>query len=582
MLALRAEGIRSRADLPRNPTPLSRPAPDERCGKMAETKCALYCRVSTEKQAEDDKTSLEEQERVCREFAERQGWAVEKVYVDPGISGETIDERPAMRNLLIEAAGGKFGVVVAQHQDRLARGDDAFRQVGGVLKAAGVKFATPAGVLDLGMPADRFTFNIFAAVAAYENDRLKERMLGGKIARARRGVFAFNVEPYGYRWDTDTSRPVEDPEEIDVVREIYAMAADRRMTFREIAEALRAKRVPTRTQRRYRAARESGEKDPKARPPGRWHDSTVKGILTSTVYKGLWQTWPFNRGRADFTRQLIARLGLADDTEPRFAKAENVPPPAIDEDIWTRAQTARRDHRHKFTGRRVKRQFLLSGGMVQCECGSTMTAREPRPGCRYYGCNRALRARTADRCTVGYVSADALDGIVWAKVEELCSDPEAMQAVADETEREQAPRWRRELKGTEQELDGLGFERATVMAAFRKGEMPNAEYREHMDGIEWRRGELAAEKARLETILANAHGPEEAATRLGKVAELFGGKLPSLDLDGRRRVLRMLEVEVTVSAGGRVLVEWLGSAFLGDSSRYHPVTASNVRLCPAT
>jgi hypothetical protein len=41
----------------------------------------------------------------------------------------------------------------------------------------------------------------------------------------------------------------------------------------------------------------------------------------------------------------------------------------------------------------------------------------------------------------------------------------------------------------------------------------------------------------------------------------------------------MLELEVTVSEGGKVLVEWLGSAFLGDVSGVTPIKATT---CPTT
>jgi len=539
---------------------------------MAKQKAVVYRRVSSEQQADDKKTSLPEQERVCREYAERQGWEVIHVYSDEGISGETIEERPAVRNLLIEAAGGKFDVVVCQNQDRLGRGE--FEKIGGILKAAGVKFATPNGVLDLQMPADRFTFNIFAAVAEYEKERIRERMLGARIARAHRGEFAFPTDPYGFRWDAETGLPVPDEDELPNVLEMYRLASEQRLSYREIAEVLTARRVPCRTQVRYERAKRAGQVTKII--PGKWCDSTVKQILTSRCYLGEWQVWPMG-GRSPNTKTLIARLGLAGDLTRRLAK--DGPAAVITEATWQAAQLARADHRRKRSGQTPVRQFLLSGGFVHCECGSTMTAREPRPGCRYYGCNRALRSRTSERCKVGYVSAAKLDARVWEKVEELVRDPDAMQALANRTEREQGPRWRRELKGTLQELDGLKFEETLAMTAYRKGVDPLDRYAEHMKELDGRREQLVGEKARLEALLANTKGPAGASDRLGKVAELYRDKLPTLDLEGRRRVLRQLEVEVTVSEGGKVLVEWLGSAFLGDVSGVTPINATT---CPTT
>lgn len=49
----------------------------------------IYCRVSSLDQV--DGTSLESQERICREYAEREGIEVVEVFVDRGESAKTAD-----------------------------------------------------------------------------------------------------------------------------------------------------------------------------------------------------------------------------------------------------------------------------------------------------------------------------------------------------------------------------------------------------------------------------------------------------------------------------------------------------------
>jgi site-specific DNA recombinase len=62
------------------------------------TSAALYVRVSTRHQA-DDGFSLEEQREALTALATERGWSF-RLYVDAGISGEKIDNRPGLLDLL--------------------------------------------------------------------------------------------------------------------------------------------------------------------------------------------------------------------------------------------------------------------------------------------------------------------------------------------------------------------------------------------------------------------------------------------------------------------------------------------------
>ena len=57
-------------------------------------KVAIYCRVSTQEQAEEG-YSLEEQQRLIREYCQQKNYEVAMVYEDAGISGKDIRHRPA-------------------------------------------------------------------------------------------------------------------------------------------------------------------------------------------------------------------------------------------------------------------------------------------------------------------------------------------------------------------------------------------------------------------------------------------------------------------------------------------------------
>ena len=57
-------------------------------------KVAIYARYSSENQRD---ASIADQFRVCREFAQRQGWHIEREYSDHAISGATL-MRPGFRH----------------------------------------------------------------------------------------------------------------------------------------------------------------------------------------------------------------------------------------------------------------------------------------------------------------------------------------------------------------------------------------------------------------------------------------------------------------------------------------------------
>ena len=86
---------------------------------MTGTRAAIYCRVSTEDQAERG-TSLTDQQDRCTAFCQTESWIVAGLYVDDGISGATT-ERPELNRLLADARRGDFDRVVVTDPDRLSR-----------------------------------------------------------------------------------------------------------------------------------------------------------------------------------------------------------------------------------------------------------------------------------------------------------------------------------------------------------------------------------------------------------------------------------------------------------------------------
>jgi site-specific DNA recombinase len=85
--------------------------------------------------------SIEDQLRLCRIYAEKQGWVVAGTYQDRAVSGASLI-RTGIQALLADALRGRFDVVLAEALDRISRDQE---DVAGVFKRpafAGVKIIT--------------------------------------------------------------------------------------------------------------------------------------------------------------------------------------------------------------------------------------------------------------------------------------------------------------------------------------------------------------------------------------------------------------------------------------------------------
>jgi site-specific DNA recombinase len=86
-------------------------------------RAALYTRYSSDQQRA---ASIADQQRSCREFAERHGWTVVADYTDPAMSGATL-MRPGFQALMREALRHTFDVVLAESLDRFSRDQEDLR-----------------------------------------------------------------------------------------------------------------------------------------------------------------------------------------------------------------------------------------------------------------------------------------------------------------------------------------------------------------------------------------------------------------------------------------------------------------------
>jgi DNA invertase Pin-like site-specific DNA recombinase len=146
--------------------------------ESANMRAAIYARVSTNN-GQDPHMQIRE----LREYCGRRGWDVEGEYVDVGISG-TKEHRPQLDVLLAACRKRRLDAVVVYRYDRFAR---SLRQLVNALeefRSLGIEFISLHEGVDTSTPNGRLVFGIFASIAEFERELIRERVKSG-IAAAR-------------------------------------------------------------------------------------------------------------------------------------------------------------------------------------------------------------------------------------------------------------------------------------------------------------------------------------------------------------------------------------------------------------
>lgn len=143
-------------------------------------RAAIYARVSTHN-GQNPEMQLDE----VREYCRRRGWKIVGEYVDEGISGSK-EHRPALDRLLVACRKRLADAVVVYRYDRFAR---SLRQLVNALdefRALGIDFVSLHEGVDTSTPNGRLVFGIFASIAEFERELIRDRVRSGlALARSR-------------------------------------------------------------------------------------------------------------------------------------------------------------------------------------------------------------------------------------------------------------------------------------------------------------------------------------------------------------------------------------------------------------
>lgn len=193
-----------------------------------------YIRVSTHDQEE---ISPDSQEHLLRDYASKNNIVILKIFTDLGISGRKANKRPGFQEMIGLAKGDDHPVdqILVWKFSRFARNQEESIVYKSLLKKQHnvdvVSVSEPLSDNPFGSLIER----IIEWMDEYYSIRLSGEVLRGMKENAARGAFQ-GAAPFGYK--TVDKTLVIDPEKADIVRHVFNMYANEKLSVFDIARYL--------------------------------------------------------------------------------------------------------------------------------------------------------------------------------------------------------------------------------------------------------------------------------------------------------------------------------------------------------
>lgn len=375
-------------------------------------RAVIYSRFSSDLQRD---SSIEDQNRVCQQRIDQEGWRLTDTFSDYAISGASL-ERPALKTLMGHAALDKFDIVVVEGLDRLSRDTEHMPGIYKRLTFRGVRIYS---LSDGGFVSDLHIAFGGAKNAMFLKD-LAFKVWRGQSGLAKKGK-AMTKPVYGYdmvrRFDANGEavkgeRSINLKQAAIVTRIFSDYAAGK--SARAIAKELNAEHIPTATQYKWNAGTING-----VRTKG-------TGLLNNEIYIGrmIWNKRTYQKNPD--TEQRVEQINdkkdwiIADVPELRI----------IPQELWDKVK-ARQIKLAGKSGLSQKRRpkNLLSYRLKCGACGGGYA----KMSSATYGCHNARDKGTCDN-RIGMNQTRIESAVLDALATQLLA-PELVETFADEYQR---------------------------------------------------------------------------------------------------------------------------------------------------
>lgn len=277
------------------------------------------------------------------------------------VSGETIEARPKIQEMLLKVEQGFFEGVFVVDVDRLARGDTADQsRISKAFAFSSTKIITPNKIYDPNNDADEeyFEFGLFMSRREYKI--INKRLNRGRLASVNEGKFVGSVCPYGYTKEKLKNQKgyklIKDKNESKIVEIIFELACND-IKSSNIANHLN----------------KIGSKPRKSEV---WVSSSIRSILENPVYYGMIK-WNYRKTEKKMVNGIVCKSRPKHD---EYILVKGLHEPIISKEIY---DLANKNSKNKM-GKSVKKDLTIQNplaGLVSCGiCGRNMQRRNYRSG----------------------------------------------------------------------------------------------------------------------------------------------------------------------------------------------------------
>ncbi|WP_283720826.1 recombinase family protein [Clostridium perfringens] len=495
---------------------------------------AIYCRVSTDEQAEFG-YSIDEQKRLLEEWCKANDYIIYKCYSDRGISGKNIKDRPALKELLSDAKEGKFDMVISWKINRVSRKLEDVLKIVNLLEKNNITFKSYSEPFETDTPAGRMQFQMMALIGEFERGTIAQNVKMGMIAKAKSGNWC-GGRVLGYDLVPNNS-PEEEKKGKNKLKINEKEAEIVRFIFNEYSKGKGYKAITNQINK-------LGYKTKKGND---FSVGSIRDILTNPVYIGeirynVRQNWSEKRRR---------------NINPNPIRVKGKHEAIIDRELWDKVQLILESKKGK-PSRIYDGEYPLTGILRCPKCGAGMVisrttntlADGSKKRIAYYCCGNWKNKGTSV-CNSNTIRVDKANEYVFKKIEELVSNEAMIKAVVKNINKERKDKVKpakRLLGDIDKELEKLDKRKRKIFEAYEDDILTKEEFQTRKDELNEKIRILEEEKKPLLNTISEDISEEIPYEFIKDILMNFSKILnSSVSREQQKKLLHMIISEITMN-----------------------------------
>ena len=307
----------------------------------------LYTRLSND----DDpaQNSLQNQQEICRAFAEKQGWTIAGSSTDDNISGMNFNRR-GLDMLTAAVQAKQVDAVLVKDLSRLGRHRTQTALFIDYLRQQQVRVISVTEGVDTFCEEDDLMIGVRGLMNDYYAKDIGKKIRAGYRQKQKDGLVI--TPPFGYWKDRNTNQVLVQPEAAETVQLIYSLYLQG-CGQKEIARKLNS--LGRKTRLGYDSQKPHKTRDGQFL----WTYASVKNVLAEEAYTGV-----LVNHRREYCGGKARAVNEAD-----WLRHENFYPVIIEKADWKQVQALLKQQARPAVNNRTKHRYA---GLLTCrECGNT-------------------------------------------------------------------------------------------------------------------------------------------------------------------------------------------------------------------